>query len=118
MSRNEIVGIFVVLEGGHYLDFLSLSMKIVESKLLPGVSDVVQSASKGHRLSRKFLSWLNLALPTILLDICGYRERRVELVGIWLRILGLPKFLNMSRSKFVVLLYSSTRRVSTDFENA
>jgi hypothetical protein len=100
------------------LDLLTLGMKIVESKLLTRVSDVVYSASKGNKLARELLSWRDLALPAIPLNICGDREGRTELVGVWLRILGLPEFLDMSRSKFIVLLGRHTHRVSTDFEHA
>jgi hypothetical protein len=93
-------------------------MEIVESKLLTGVPDVVDSTGKGSNLASKLLSWRDLALPTVPLDICGDREGRVKLVGIWFGILGLPKFLDMSGSELVVLLYSHTHRVSANFEHA
>lgn len=91
-------------------------MEIVESKFLAGVSDVVDSAGESSNFAGKLLSWGDLTLHAILLDICGDRDRRVKLVGIWLGILGLPKLLDMSGSEFVVLLDSRAGRVSTNFE--
>lgn len=91
-------------------------MKIVESKLLTGVSDVVDSASEGNGLTSKLLSWGDL--PTVPLDICRYRQGRVELVGVWFGILGLPKLLDVSGPEFIILLYGHMYRVSTNFEYA
>lgn len=116
MGGDEIIGVLVVLKGGHYLDFLALRVKIVESKLLTRVPDIMDSASKGSDIASKLLSWRDLAFLAILLDICGDREGRVELVGVWLGILGLPKLLDVSGPEFIVLLFSHTRRVSTNFE--
>lgn len=94
------------------MNLFSFSMKIVESKLLAGVSDVVDSAGKGNSFAGKFLSWSDLALHAIYINVCGDREGWVELVGIWFRILGLPKLLDVSRPEFIVLLCSHTYRVS------
>lgn len=93
-------------------------MEIVESELLTRVSDVVDPASKSSSLSSKLLSWGNLALDPIPLDICGDREGGVKLVGVWFGVLGLSKLLDMSGSEFIVLLYGVTRLVSTIFERA
>ena len=84
-------------------------MKIVESEFLSGVSNVVDPAGKGNSLAGKLLSCRDLSLNAILLDICGDREGGIELVGVWLRVLGLPKPLDMSGSEFIVLLYSQTQ---------
>ena len=92
-------------------------MKIIESELLPGVSDVVDPASKSGVLIGKLLSRENFAFLAIPLDICGDREGGVELVRVRLGILGLPKLLDMSGSEFIVLLYGQIHRVSTIFEH-
>ena len=99
------------------MNLLSLTMKIVESKLLARVSDIVDSAGKGNSLACKLLPWSDLALRAIPLDICGDREGRVELVGVWLRILGLSKLLDVPGPEFIVLLWCHRYRVSANFEH-
>jgi hypothetical protein len=87
-------------------------MEVIESKLLTGVSDVVDSPGQRNRLVSKLLSWSD---PAVLLDVCGDRERRVELMGVRLRVLGLPKLLDVAGPELVVLLWSRTYRVSSNF---
>ena len=85
------------------MNLLALTMEIIESKLLTRVSNVVDSPGKRYGLVGKLLSWTDLA---VLSDICGDREGRVELMGVWFRILGLPKLLDVPGPEFVVLLRS------------
>ena len=95
------------------MNLLALTVEIIESKLLTRVSDVVDSPGQRDGLVSKLLSRGN---PDVPLDIRGDREGRVKLMGVWFRILGLPKLLDVPGPEFVVLLWSHAHRVSSNFE--
>jgi len=48
---------------------------------------------------------LNLAFFAILVDISSYRPCDMELVWVWVGVLGLLQFLDLTAPNFIVLLY-------------
>lgn len=47
----------------------------------------------------------NLAFFAILVDIRRYRPCNMELVWVWIGVLGLFQFLDLTASYFIILLY-------------
>lgn len=85
-------------------------MEVVKLKLSTTRTDVVYSPSKG--LDDTLLlgaSW-NLALLAVFFDIIGNRRCHMELMGIWVRLLGSLEVEDLTCPQLIVLLNNATTR--------
>jgi len=98
------------------LDLGSLSMQVIEPKLVAAHTDVVDATSKRLHSVLNFVSGGNLALCAILFNVRRERPGDMELVWVGVRVLGLLELLNLAATEFVVLLLKA-KLVSFEGDN-
>lgn len=95
-----------LLDSGHNLHFLTLAVKIVESQLGRVSPDGMDTTSQTLRDTLEFVPGCDLAFRTISIDVRCQRSSHIELVRVRVGRLSRSELLNLTRTKFKVLLQS------------